>query len=415
MDNFIQQFHFDAMCVLFPGLRFVPTWIMYAGLFAVGGGLVTVWMAILALLWTYGERRIAGFIQVRPGPNRVGPFGLLQSVADTIKLLGKEDTMPAVANWSLYTVAPALVVLGALIPYAVLPFSERIVLTNMELALYYALAFQAIEVIGILMAGWGPGSKWTLYGGMRLAAQMLSYEIPLGLCVLVIVLLSGSLNLGEIVRWQEGPAFGVAHPYILGWAIFRSPAAFAAFFMFYIGGLAACKRAPFDLPEAESELVAGFHTEYSGLRFSFFFLSEYAAMYVVCALAALLFLGGWSGPIPRPGLPENASFIGIWIQAIHAGVAQSPEFHLLGRCLLFLTSLWATATDALGLRIIAHETLGIVNMLGKSVALYVVMIWVRWTLPRIRIDQVMHLCLKVLLPLSLACVIWAAVQVVVAG
>lgn len=413
MDDFIQQFHLDAMCVLFPSLRYVPTWVMYAGLFAVGGLFVMVWMAVLALLWTYGERRIAGFIQVRPGPNRVGPFGLLQSVADSIKLLCKEDTMPAVANWTLYQAAPVLVVLGALIPYAVLPFSERIVLANMELALYYALAFQAVEVIGILMAGWGPGSKWTLYGGMRLAAQMLSYEIPLGLCVLVIVLLAGSLNLGEIVRWQEGPAFGIAHPYILGWAIFRSPAAFAAFIMFYIGGFAACKRAPFDLPEAESELVAGYHTEYSGLRFSFFFLAEYAAMYVVCALAALLFLGGWSGPIPRPDLPENASFIGIWIEAIHAGLPHAPAF--VGRCILFVTSLWAAATDALGLRIVVHEAIGVANMVGKSVVLYFIMIWVRWTLPRIRIDQVMHLCLKVLLPLSLACVVWAAVQVVLAG
>lgn len=413
MDDFIQQFHLDAMCVLFPSLRYVPTWVMYAGLFAVGGLFVMVWMAVLALLWTYGERRIAGFIQVRPGPNRVGPFGLLQSVADSIKLLCKEDTMPAVANWTLYQAAPVLVVLGALIPYAVLPFSERIVLANMELALYYALAFQAVEVIGILMAGWGPGSKWTLYGGMRLAAQMLSYEIPLGLCVLVIVLLAGSLNLGEIVRWQEGPAFGIAHPYILGWAIFRSPAAFAAFIMFYIGGFAACKRAPFDLPEAESELVAGYHTEYSGLRFSFFFLAEYAAMYVVCALAALLFLGGWSGPIPRPDLPENASFIGIWIEAIHVGLPQAPAF--VGRCILFVTSLWAAATDALGLRIVVHEAIGVANMVGKSVVLYFIMIWVRWTLPRIRIDQVMHLCLKVLLPLSLACVVWAAVQVVLAG
>jgi len=405
MNDVIQTFHESGAGALFPPLLHVPSWLPFVLAYLVGGGIIVAFMAIMALVWTYGERRIAGFIQVRLGPNRVGPLGILQPLADAIKLLAKEDIMPSAANWSLFTAAPILVFLGAMLPFAVLPFSERIVLTNMQLGLYFVLAFQAIEVIGILMAGWGPGSKWSLYGGMRLAAQMLSYEIPMGLCVLVVIFLAGSLNLGEIVAWQS------QGPWILGWAIFRSPAAFVAFFMFYIAGLAGTKRAPFDLPEAESELVAGYHTEYSGLRFAFFFMSEYAAMYVVCALAAILFLGGWHGPIPRPALPENAAFFNAWLDAIHAqaggglSVAASLE--------VFAATLAGTAFSRLGLTIAAYEIVGVINMFLKAFGLYFVMIWVRWTLPRIRIDQVMYLCLKVLLPIGLVCATWAAIQVVV--
>jgi len=410
MDDIILSFHQGTVGALWPSLLQVPVWVTFAVAYTVGGALVLAWMAGMALIWTYGERRISGFIQVRLGPNRVGPQGLLQPVADAIKLLAKEDTVPTAANRLLYTAAPLLVFLGAMIPFAVLPFSERFVLSNMELALYYAIAFQAIEVIGILMAGWGPGSKWSLYGGMRLAAQMLSYEIPLGLCVLVIVLLTGSLNLGDIVRWQSQDAYGLAHPWILGWAIFRSPAAFVAFVAFYIGGLAATKRAPFDLPEAESELVAGYHTEYSGIRFAFFFMSEYAAMYVICALAAILFLGGWHGPIPRPALPADTSFMALWAE--HIRMAHPESLSFLGRVALFFTSGASTLFSGSGLLIALNEIIGIVNLLGKAFGLYFIMIWARWTLPRIRIDQVMYLCLKVLLPITLACVLWAAFQVV---
>ncbi|MBN1866857.1 NADH-quinone oxidoreductase subunit H [Candidatus Sumerlaeota bacterium] len=410
MDDIILQFHTSAVAVLWPLLSKVPTWITYAVAYSVGGCVVLGWIALMAIVGTYGERRIAGFIQVRYGPNRVGPQGIFQPLADGIKLLCKEDTVPNVANRALFFVAPVLVLLGAMIPFAVLPFSERIVLTNMELALYYVLAFQAIEVIGILMAGWGPGSKWSLYGGMRLAAQMLSYEIPLGLCALVIILLSGSLNLGEIARWQAGPFLGMEHPWIFGWAVFRSPAALIAFFMFYVGGLAATKRAPFDLPEAESELVAGYHTEYAGIRFAFFFMAEYAAMYVVCAMSAILFLGGWHGPIPRPETAEGFEFMKTWSDLIQAGAPGAATF--VDRCTLFVSSLWSVVSSNDGIRLIAREAIGAANVVGKSFFLYFVMIWARWTFPRIRIDQVMHLCLKVLLPIGLGCVIWAAVQVV---
>ena len=281
----------------------------------------------------------------------------------------------------------------------------------MQLGLYYILAFEAIEVIGVLMAGWAPGSKWSLYGGMRLAAQMLSYEIPMGLCVLVIVMMAGSLNLAEIVSWQSHGAFGVAHPWIFGWAIFRSPAALVAFGIFYVGGLASTKRAPFDLPEAESELVAGYHTEYSGMRFAYFFMAEYAAMYVICAMTAIIFLGGWHAPIPRPDVAANASIVGAWAQNI-AQLKGTADLSFFGK----LNALIGAGCGALfhgdGVRILAREVIGTINLLMKAFFLYFIMIWVRWTLPRVRIDQVMYLCLKVLLPFALACVVWALFQVV---
>lgn len=373
-------------------------WTAYVAAYAVAAVLLFTWMSLIAVGWTYLERRIAGFIQGRIGPNRVGPWGLLQPIADGLKLLTKEDVIPAAASRFLFMLAPLLVFLGAFLPFAALPFSQRLVVVEMELALYYVLAFEALEVIGVLMAGWAPGSKWSLYGGMRLAAQMLSYEIPMGLCILVIVLLAGSLNFAEIVAWQSRDAFGLEQPWILGWAIFRSPAAFLAFLLFYIGGLASTKRAPFDLPEAESELVAGYHTEYSGLRFAFFFMAEYASMYVICVLAALLFLGGWYGPLPQIwNVAPDASFAARWHQLSAAGA---------------WSAIPALLTDGATLRLALHEAISCLNLLLKSFFLYFVMIWVRWTLPRIRIDQVMYLCLKVLLPFSLGCTIWALIQVV---
>lgn len=414
MQGWVEQFYNGVLLKLWPGLNVVPLWPLYIVAILAGAAVMLGWLFFMGIVGTYGERRIAGFIQVRLGPNRVGPFGLLQPIADGIKLLGKEDIVPAVAFKLLHVLAPVLVLAGAFLPFAALPFCERLVVSDMPLALYYILAFEAIEVIGILMAGWAPGSKWSLYGGMRLAAQMLSYEIPMGLCILVIAFLAGSLNFGAIVDWQAGPIlFGKFSNTILtgifGWAIFRSPAAFVAFFVFFIGGLASTKRAPFDLPEAESELVAGYHTEYSGMRFAMFFMAEYASMYVICAAAAIVFLGGWHGPIPRPAIPEGATLIGQWSAAVAAIPADSG---LVAKCWGIVTGFIQAATHGAGLKICANQTIGVVNLLMKAFFLYFVMIWVRWTLPRIRIDQVMYLCLKVLLPFSLACAVWAAIQVV---
>ena len=411
MQQAFHQIQFSVLGAIWPIFQEIPSWVITCVGCAVFGAVILAWMAILSMVWTYGEQRIAGYIQVRLGPNRVGPFGVLQPLVDGVKLLLKEDVVPSVANRALYTLAPLVVFVGALVPFVALPFSERLVASNMELALYYILAFEAIEVIGILMAGWASGTKWSLYGGMRLAAQMLSYEIPMGLCMLVIIFLAGSLNLGDIVDWQSHNAFGMEQPWILGWAIFRSPAAFVAFFLFYVGGLAATKRAPFDLPEAESELVAGYHTEYCGMRFAFFFMAEYASMYIICALATILFLGGWHGPIPRPAIPADASLVGLWSGAVAAAGSLS-EMGFIDKCVHLAGSTCRTFFQGEGLRIVVHEAIGAVNLIAKSFALYFVMIWVRWTLPRIRIDQVMYICLKVLLPFALACAIWAALQVI---
>ena len=416
MQNVILQIQHSILGALWPVFDAIPAWLMLAIGFAIGGGLILAWMAVTAMAWTYGERRIAGFIQARLGPNRVGPQGLLQAVADGVKLLLKEDIVPTVAYKLIYTLAPLLVLTGAFIPFVALPFAERWVIADMPLGLYYILAFEAIEVIGILMAGWAPGSKWSLYGGMRLAAQLLSYEIPMGLCALVVIVFAGSLSLTDIAAWQAGPirvpflgAF--EHSWIFGWAIFRSPAAFVAFILFYVGGLASCKRAPFDLPEAESELVAGYHTEYSGIRFSFFFMAEYASMYVICALATILFLGGGHAPLPRPEIPAGATIFGHWAQSIHdAGGAAGLT--LYGKLALLAKTGWGAFFGGDGFKILANQAIGTVNLLMKAFFLYFVMIWVRWTLPRIRIDQVMYLCLKVLLPIAVACVIVAIFQVV---
>lgn len=394
MSGFIQQLLSSNLVSSF---LLDNIWLLYLIAFIIGGGLCLAWVALMAMAWTYGERKIAGFIQGRIGPNRVGPVGLFQPLADGIKLLTKEDIFPLGASRTLYILAPLLVFVGAFLPFVALPFTERLVVTPMALGLYYILAFEALEVMGVLMAGWAPNSKWSLYGGMRLAAQMLSYEIPMGICVLVVVLFCGSLNLQEIVAWQSVNAFGMQHPSILGWAVFRSPATFLAFFLFYIGGLASAKRAPFDLPEAESELVAGYHTEYSGMRFAFFFMAEYGAMYVICALSVLVFLGGWYGPIPNVSLTEAS--------LSHRFIELATE-----RRGLFAGSL-ALFADAASWKIFLAETISLVNFLGKTFFLYFVMIWARWTLPRIRIDQVLYLCLKVLLPFSVGALTLALLQV----
>jgi NADH-quinone oxidoreductase subunit H len=322
-------------------------------------------VSVVAILFSWAERRVAGRIQARQGPNIVGPIGILQGVADGLKLMIKEDIVPATVHPFLFRLAPILVFMGAFAPFVVLPFSENLVATHMSLGVYYALSFAAVEVVGIIMAGWASNNKWALYGGMRLAAQMMSYEIPMGLAVLTVVIMTGSLNLADITNQQAGA-------YILSWNIFRGfPWAFIAFGIFFLAGLASSKRTPFDLPEAESEIVAGYHTEYSGMRWAIFFLSEYGTMYVISMLASVLFLGGWHAPIPRV-----------------IGWGANPA--------------WAAGP-------VLANLIGAANMVLKSFGLMFVMLWFRWTFPRVRIDQLIYICMKVLVPLGLLCIAGAAV------
>lgn len=327
--------------------------------------LVGAFFGLPAGVFIWAERKVSGRIQDRLGPTRVGGrFGWLQSLADGIKLIQKEDLAPAAADKLLFRLAPYIVVVSSFAAFMFLPFSDGWVAMALDVGLFIALAVLSLEVLGVVMAGYSSGSKWALYGGMRETAQMVSYEIPLGLTAVIPVAIAGSMNLNEIANLQAGC--------LTNWFLFRDPFTFLAFFVFFTATLASNKRAPFDLAEAESELVAGFLTEYSGMRWSFFFLAEYASMYFVSALACILFLGGW-----WTGLGSLDHWVAETIGGYPARV------------------------------------LGFLVLLTKASLLVVVQIWVRWTLPRLRIDQVMTTCLKYLLPIScflfLGSTIWTLV------
>jgi len=323
---------------------------------------VVAFISVWAMFAVWLERKASADFQVRIGPNRVGGrFGLLQTLADGLKLAFKEDLIPKDSDRFLFALAPAIAFCGAFAAFAALPFTPALSAVDVNLGVFFVVAVTAIGVIGVLMAGWSSNNKWSLYGAMREAAQLVSYEIPSALALMIPVLVAGSFNMKEIVAFQCQPTDGALDNESLvywsskGWLAFYSPWTFIAFVVYYIASLAECKRAPFDLPEAESELVSGFHTEYSGMRFSFFFLEEYGMMFVVSAVAALVFLGGWQ-PLP-------------WISLNMGG--------LLGN-LVFL---------------------GV--FLAKTTFLVWVQIWLRWTLPRLRVDQVMVMGYKYLIPVSL--------------
>lgn len=315
----------------------------------------------VAFIWL--ERKVSGRIQDRLGPTRVGGlFGWLQSLADGIKLVQKEDLCPPVADSMLFRSAPYFVCVASFAAFMVLPFSSGWVAVVADSGLFIVLAILSLEVFGIIMAGYSSGSKWSLFGGMREAAQMVSYEIPLAICALVPVIASGSLNLGEIGGMQRG---GVHN-----WFIFHDPFTFVAFFVYFVVATASCKRAPFDLAEAESELVGGFHTEYSGIRWSFFFMGEYASMFAVCGIASILFVGGWN-----TGLPPLDDALYSARNASASGEGSAVVGYLA-------------------------NVLGAFVFVTKASFGVFVQIWVRWTLPRLRIDQVMTTCLKYLVPIS---------------
>ncbi len=301
---------------------------------------------------------MSGRIQDRLGPTRVGPFGLLQSLADGIKLLSKEDVAPTGSDRFLFKLAPYLAFCASFVGFLALPFGDGLVGYQLNVAAFFMLAVLSSEVFGVVLAGYASASKWSLFGGVREAAQVVSYEVPRAMCVVVPVCVAGTLNLNTIGTQQTG--------WFWNWNLFHDPFTYVAFFIFFICATASCKRAPFDLAEAESELVAGFHTEYSGFRWSIFFLAEYGSMFAVSGLASLLFLGGWhTGFLPF----EPSVEWGFW----------------------------------------CGNLLNVTVFVGKCWLLVLVMMWMRWSLPRLRIDQVMMTCLQYFLPIS--CVLLVGVCV----
>ncbi len=318
-------------------------------------------ISIIPVFGIWWERKVAGRIQSRLGPMRVGGWhGWLQSPADGVKLIFKEDFIPPDGDALLFKLAPYLTFVPPILAFIALPFAGAWVFRDLDVALLFILAMIGIEVVGVILAGWASNNKWSMYGAMREACQMVSYEIPMGMSLLIPVMTVGTLQLTQIADMQ-GDGFQ-------SWLVFRNPFCFIAFFCYYIASLASCKRAPFDLPESESELVAGFHTEYSGFRWSLFFFGEYVAMFVVSGLAVILFLGGWKSPLPSTWAPD---WSGSWYAVAASRLVRGVLFE------------------------------GPILFVFKAAFLYYVQLWIRWTLPRIRIDQVLYACVQVLLPLTM--------------
>jgi NADH-quinone oxidoreductase subunit H len=334
----------------------LPQWLAWTITAGVAAALILNVIAGGALVFIWAERKIAARIQDRLGPTRTGGrFGWLQSLADGIKLLAKEDLMPDGADGLLFRLAPYVSFCASFCAFIALPFAFDFVGQRMNVGVFFVVAVLGLEVFGVILAGYASASKWSLFGAMREAAQVVSYEVPLGMCVVVPVMLAGSMDLVTIAETQAG--------WLTNWYLFHDPFTFVVFWVYVTCAVASVNRAPFDLAEAESELVAGFHTEYSGLRWSYFFMAEYGSMFLVSALAALLFLGGWNGPIP----------------------------------LMTLLGLSEGTGDTAGYVV---RLIGMVNLLGKATLGVLVMMWIRWTLPRLRIDQVMTTCLKYCTPIA---------------
>jgi NADH-quinone oxidoreductase subunit H len=307
---------------------------------------------LTVLIMIYAERRVSAFIQGRLGPNRVGPQGIFQPLADGIKFLMKEDIIPAGVDKPIFILAPAILLIPALMTFAVIPFGSDIILfgrqiplqvADVNIGILYVLALTSIGVYGIVLAGWSSNNKYSLLGGLRSSAQLISYELAMGLAVVSIILLSGSLKLNDIVGDQQG--------HFLSWNVFKQP---LAFLIFLVAVYAETNRLPFDLSEAEQELVGGYHTEYSSMKFAMFFMAEYANMITAAALTVTIFFGGWDVPF------VNEAALGVW-----GAMLSVTSFILKMGFFLFL------------------------------------FIWVRWTFPRFRYDQLMKLGWKVMLPLAL--------------
>lgn len=324
----------------------MPEWLTTTVECVLIGAALLVLYALLALFYIYFERRVCAFFQCRLGPNRVGPMGLLQSFADMFKILIKEIISLKNIDRFLFALAPYLVIIASMMAFAVLPWGKGLQVIDFNIGIFFLVAVSSIGVLGILLAGWSSNNKFTLIGAMRSGAQMVSYELSIGLSVLTMVALAGTMSVTGIVEAQTDL-----------WFIFKGHLpAVIAFIIYMIAGTAETNRGPFDLPEAESELTAGYHTEYSGLHFGYFYLAEYLNLFIVSGVAALLFFGGWA-PLHIPGW-EGFNGVMDWI----------PSW------------LW---------------------FVGKAVALSFVIIWFKWTFPRLRIDNLLALEWKYLLPINL--------------
>jgi NADH-quinone oxidoreductase subunit H len=308
---------------------------------------IVVPLILAVAMFVYWERKVIGWMHVRMGPNKIGPFGLLQAFADVVKLLIKEVILPTTANRFLYYLAPMLTLVPALAAWAVIPFSSKMVLSNANAGVLYLLAMTSMGVYGIILAGWASNSRYALLGAMRSAAQVISYELAMGLCLVCVLVLAGSLNLTDIVNAQAG------HKGLFDW--FWLPL-LPVFVIYFISGVAETNRAPFDVAEGESEIVAGFHVEYSGSAFAIFFLAEYANMILVSFLSAILFMGGWLSPFP-----SSWGFIGQG---------------------------------------------GFPWLLIKAFLFSFLFLWFRASFPRYRYDQIMRLGWKVFIPIA---IVWVLV------
>ena len=306
--------------------------------------------ALLGLLLVLAERRIAGFFQLRLGPNRVGPWGMFQTIADALKLVSKELTGTTRVDRFLYHLAPFFVIVTALISMSIIPFSKEIQVMDINIGIFFFMAVSSLGVIGIFLAGWSSNNKYSLIGGMRTGIQMLSYELSIGMTIITMIVLAGTLQLSEIVEMQKS-----------GWFIFSGHiSSWIAFGIIMIASTAETNRVPFDLVEAESELAAGFHTEYSGMNFAYFFLSEFMNMFISAAMIVVLFFGGWLSPF---GITDEIPFMGLFWFAL------------------------------------------------KTAFVVFLFMWFRWTFPRLRIDQLLKLEWKYLLPISMVNIVVMALLV----
>ncbi len=338
--------------------------------YVLAGAALFGFIAVFTLFAVYAERKIAGFVQDRLGPMETGKYGSLQTLADILKLIQKEFITPGLADQKLFAAAPVVIFVAVFLGFAAMPWAPGLSPAHLHLGVFFVLAIISVESIGILMAGWGSHNKFSLLGAIRAVAQIVSYEIPSGMALIAAIMVAQSLDLHEIAInqgilsdeplrflgvWEVSKVGG-----FLSWSIFQAPHLLLAYIIYFVASLAECNRAPFDVPEAESELVGGYHTEYGGLRFAFMMLSEYALMFLTAMIGVVLFLGAWNTPLPNLGKMALAD----WTTGIGWGIG------------------W---------------------ILVKTLSVVSIQIWIRWTLPRLRADQLMSLCWKVLTPLAFLC------------